>query len=197
MVTWEQSIKNYDKKLDHDEIDEFLDHLNTSVNQRIKKLADEFKSLSPDQFEHPNDIDGYREHLIELMASSSDSKALGDELSIVALYKKVERHSGRVIKKQIPSAASKNLSYFNQLSDSLPFGIDTIEGFSNFNELRLVNNAIKHGGTVSEELSIKFPNWIENDEISSLDKVFQRLLPGVKLYVADLVEKLYAYNCNS
>jgi hypothetical protein len=169
-----------------------LDHLNASVNRRIKRLDEEFRNLAPDQFEDPRDIDGYRDHLSDLFASSQSAKSLGDELSIVALYKKVETQTGRIIKKKLPAAATKRLSFFAELSGVLPFDIKAVGGFAGFNELRLLNNAIKHEGKVSDELAKEFPHWTKGAELSDLDKAFQRLVPEVERYVADLVERLYA-----
>ncbi|ADT92955.1 hypothetical protein [Shewanella baltica] len=191
MPSWKQAFKNLDKRLDHEEIDDFLDHLNASLNRRIKRLEDEELSLSPEQFEDPLDIDEYREHLGELAASVYAAKALGDELSIIALYKKVEAHTGRVVKRKVPKAATANLAYFKQLCNVLPFDIQTVDGFAGFNELRLLNNSIKHEGKVSIELAKEFPLWVQGAELPELDKVFQRLLPEIKKYVADLTERLY------
>lgn len=184
--------KNFDKRLNHDELDEFQSHLNAALRRRIKSLEEEERNLTPDQFEYPDDIDRYRDHLSELFQSALDARELGYELSIIALYKKVEGHVGRFLHKRLPSAAGKNLSYFAQLCAALPFDIKTVEGFAGFNELRLLNNAIKHGGVVSDELAKNFPSWKEGEKLTGLDEAFDRLLPEVKRYVADLVEKVYA-----
>lgn len=194
MSSWERIFKNFDKQLDHEDIDEFLDHLNASVNRRIRKLEDEYKNLTVDQFEDPRDIDAYRDHLGEIITSSYDAKALGDELSIVALYKKVESKTGRIVKRLIPATSHKNLSYFKQFCEALPFDIKTVNGFASFNELRLLNNSIKHGEVVSQELADNFPSWIVGAELKGLDSAFARILPGVETYVSDIVENIYAHS---
>ena len=194
MSSWERIFKNFDKRLDHEDIDEFLDHLNASVNRRIKKLEDEYKNLTVDQFEDLRDIDAYRDHLGEIITSSYDAKTLGDELSIVALYKKVESKTGRIVKRLIPAASHKNLSYFKQLCEVLPFDIKMVNGFASFNELRLLNNSIKHGEVVSQELADNFPSWVVGAELKGLDSAFARILPGVEAYVSDFVEKVYAHS---
>jgi len=191
MGSWEQLIENFDKRLDHEEIDDFLVHLNESVSRRIKALEDESSSLSSENFEDPRDVDAYRSHLDELIGASYSAKVLGDELSIIALYKKVEIHTGNVIKRKIPSASSKNLAYFNQLKAVVPY-IENVDGYLAYTELRLINNSIKHGGKVSAELANNFSFWKENDEISGLEDAFKRLLPEVKQYVKKLVERIYA-----
>lgn len=192
MSSLEKLFKNFDKRLDHEEIDDFLAHLNDSVNRRIKIMENDYNNLTEDQFEDPRDIDAYKDHLGELITSSYAAKALGDELSIVALYKKVETKTGRIVKRHIPAAATKNLSFFKQLCETLPFDINTVSGFASFNELRLLNNSIKHGEVVSQELADNFPTWIIGAELKELDSAFARILPGVKTYVSDFVEKVYA-----
>lgn len=192
MVTWSQTIRNWDRRLDHEDIDEFLDYLNTSVNRRIGRLEKEIQNLAPERFIDSRDMEPYREHLYDLAASAYAVKSLGDELSIIALYKKVEIHTGRIVKRIIPAAASVNISYFGTLCKTLPFDINTVNGFAGYDELRLLNNSIKHDGKVSVELASKYPHWARGAELRDLDVVFQRLLPEVKKYVADLAEKLHA-----
>jgi hypothetical protein len=190
--------KRFDMRLDHEEIDEFLDHLNVSVKRRVKKLEQEYKDLSEGQFQDERDMEPYRDHLVDLIESSKAAKKLGDELSIIALCKKVETHTGQIVKKKIETANGKKISFFKTFSDVLPFKIEEVNGFSSFNELRLISNAIKHDdGKVSAELAGKFDVWKLGDDLSNMDDVFERLLPGVKEYVADLVEKLYEFEANN
>lgn len=194
MKSWSEWVKNSDKRLDHEEIDEFLHHLNKSINRRIKELEAEFDLLSKQSEDTTNN--GYLEHLEDLLASVNATKSLGDELSIIALYKKVESHSIRLVKKKGQSFDAKKLSHFNCFCQALPFKIEDVDGYLGFNELRLLNNAIKHNeGKVSTELAKNFPQWNgkEGQELSDeLGTTFQRLLPEVKRYVSDLAERLYA-----
>jgi len=191
MPSWNQVFANFDKNLDHEEIDEFIEHLEVSTARTLKRLSEEYRNLSEDQFEDPRDLPSYQDHLSERSASTEAARNLGGQLSVVALYKKVESKTGRIIKKRVPGAASKNLSYFKQLCDALPFPIATVDGFDSFNELRLLNNSIKHGGVVSPELATEFPRWPASQEIESVGDAYNRLLPGVKKYVEDLVTKVY------
>jgi len=191
MPSWTQVLANFDKRLNHDEIDEFIEHLEVSTRRRLKRLDEEYRNLTEDQFEDPHDLLSYRDHIGEMSMSTEAARSLGGQLSIVALYKKVEAHTSRVIKKKISRAATKNLSYFKQLCEVLPFPIQSVNGFDSFNELRLLNNSIKHGGVVSQELASAFPEWTHNTEIESIGDSYTRLLPGVKQYVSDLVTKVY------
>ncbi|GAB3528538.1 hypothetical protein [Photobacterium alginatilyticum] len=192
MVSWSQMIKNFDKRLDIEDIEEFQLHLTKAVNRKISKLEEEYGTVSEDDMADPRDLDAYKDHLTDVMISTQSAKILGDELSILALYKKVEIKTKKIIESKVPNPKSKNLSYINNVRSILPFELETIDGYSSFNELRLLNNAIKHGGLVSNELSSKYPSWIEGDELKDLDIAYRRLLSGVELYVSTLVERLYS-----
>lgn len=190
-----QVLKNHDKRLDHDEIDMFLGLLKISISRQMKELEEEKRNLSTEQFDDPREIDAYKSHLEDIAGSLYATQVLGDELSILALYKKIEVHTIRVVKKKLPSTANKNLSIFSNLKESLlPIKIESIDGYSGFNELRLINNSIKHSGKVSSELAKEFPHWKKDAELSDLESTYQRLLPEVERYVSDLTEKLYAHS---
>lgn len=193
MPSFIRVIKDFDMRLDHEEIDEFLGHLKASLGHRLQVLNEELSTLSEGQFEDPLDIYRYQEHLLEQIFSAQNARDLGDELSVIALYKKIETKTCRIIKHRISAAASKNLSYYKQLREALPFDLDAVHGFSSFNELRLINNSIKHDGVVSQDLADNFPVWTVGAELTELGRAFARILPGAKNYVSDLVEKVYAH----
>ncbi|WP_335911910.1 MULTISPECIES: hypothetical protein [Shewanella] len=191
MVSWEKMFENYDKRLDLDDINEFQSHLNNAVDHKIKKLEAEYDTVTQENFADPDDLIPYKEHLNDVMMSVYSAKVLGYELSIIALYKKVEIKTKKIIEARVPNPKAKNLSYFNNLCDVLPFDIKFVNGYESFNELRLINNSIKHGGYVSSELATSYPDWKEEDELKDLEKAYERLLPGVESYVYDLVSKIY------
>jgi hypothetical protein len=60
-----------------------------------------------------------------------------------------------------------------------------LQGFPEINEIRLINNAIKHDGKVNRALAA-YPGWVIGDELKNLDAAFSRLAPGAKLYMVSL-----------
>ena len=194
MVTWENAFKNFDKRLEHDDIDEFRSHLNRSFDKKLNTLQSQYDNASEKDVEDLCDLDAYKNHLEDIMIDTYSSKTLGHELSIIALYKRVEIKTGKVAKTQLAIDTSVRLSFFKNLCKILPFDIKAVNGYNSFNELRLLNNDIKHGGFVTKELSEFCPHWKFGDEIKGLEKDYIRLLPGVKNYVTDLVEKIYSHN---
>lgn len=190
-LTFSKLFKNFDRRLDMDDIDEFQYHLNKAVDEKLKKLDHKYKSISVDDVEDPRDLDGYKSLLEDIMMTTHSSKLLGYELSIIALYKKVEIKTKKIVGRMVPNVKEEKLSYFKYLCDTLPF-IKNLDNFKAFNELRMLNNAIKHGGVVSSELVKSFPSLSEGDDLKDLDKSYERLLPQIKEYMNELVDKIYA-----
>jgi len=149
MVSFSEHTKNAGRQLDHEEIDEFLHCLNESINRRRKQLEEQYANTTNGE---------HAVHLENLHASLSATKSLGDELSIIALYEKVESHTIRLVEEKVPLSGNTNLSYFKNFCQALPFKIEDVDGYAGLNELRLLNNSIKHnGGKVSIELAREFP----------------------------------------
>jgi len=190
-LKWDEFAKMIDKRIEHEEIDEFIDHLSASIKHTVSKLGNEYDSLTPDHFVNPEEIDLYKDHLSDRMEIAKSSKLLGDELAIIALYKSIEIKTKKIVHHKIPSSCSLNLSYFKQLHQAVPT-ITTLPNYDALNELRLINNSIKHGGTVSEELSSAFPAWVQDENITGLDTVYNRLLPLVKIYFSAFVDEVYS-----
>lgn len=196
MASWAKVMMNFDRNLDHEEIDEFLQHIKSSTQKSLKKLEEKVKNLSADQLEHPEQIQEYRDFLMEDAITTENAMTLAEQLSIIALYKKVESQTTRVVAQRIQNAAAKNLSDINKLEASLPFKLKSLKGYNSFNELRLLNNSIKHGGVVSSALARINPIWQVKAAITSTNDSYKQLLPGVKEYVFDLVTQVYQHSSN-
>ena len=187
--------KNLDKNLDHQDIDDFRILLNDSVDREYQRLKELSKSVSKDNAQYLDYLEGKRESAVFI-------SFLGDELSILALYKKVEIQTLRIIKSHIPlllkDGKNKRTPYYdflkNRVKTKLPsFAIENISCYDAFNELRLLNNSIKHDGLVSEDLSQSYPEWGKaGAELKGFGDAYIRLLPEIKIFVSDLVETVYA-----
>ncbi|EGW21597.1 hypothetical protein [Methylobacter tundripaludum] len=185
-------LENLDRRIDCDTLDEFRDHLETSIRRREKSLESEYSSLTVEKFEDPRDINGYRMHLEDQMYFAGEVRNLGNELCIVALYKQIELHTKRVAKRTFPTLNERELFNIVSLNAALPFDIEVLPQFTALDELRLINNAIKHEGLVSPDLAKKFPAWIAGEELKGLDKCYERLLPLVQDYLKAFVSIAYA-----
>ncbi len=189
---------------------EYLSNLNIAYIDKFRDLVS--KSIE-DEFEHINS--NYEAHKqihhenleSEYMNFSSiqddavfmnDVSHLADELSIVALYKLFEqKHKSLIAFHRKENDKSKHYSRWENVEEALPEEAKNLPTFKSVDELRLVNNAIKHEGVVSKELSKKFPAYGEaGNEFSELDKTFMRLKPCAISYIREL-HLIYKSKANS
>jgi hypothetical protein len=182
----------------------------TRVRHHVRRLA-EYAA---------DDIDRFREHVAEARQArqrSVDSRAaklpsaaqefladelyelnmvsrLADQLSIVALYGVVELTIGRMLAHEFGKPAEKTASDIGKLSDLLKTqkGIDikTVPHYRAIDELRLLNNAVKHAGRVTKKLAASYPRWKEGDELTGLNLAYDRLRPKVPAYIFRLAQRM-------
>jgi len=172
-VSFDDLIRNTEKQLDTEFIDEFIFHVDSSLTKSRSDVKSDFQ-LATEQVE-------------DKCYMLDEVKKLANELSILALYKKIEIHTRDAVNHHILSIDQRKLSNINDLKSSLPFVLESVDEYSAFNELRLLNNSIKHNGEVSEKLSKNFQSWKKGEELYDLDKAYNRLKPKVKIYIESLV----------
>jgi hypothetical protein len=189
-ISFNEMIDNLLKRLETEAIDEFKYHFESSLNKSEKKLTEEYESVSVDQFENPNDMESYKGMLEDQFYMQEEVRKLANELSISALYKQIELHTKRVVRRHFPFIPNNKFSSVDSLNKALPFDLSSVEQYDAFNELRLINNSIKHQGCVQKTLSNYFPNWTEGEEFKELNFAYDRLYPEVKKYISSLVSTL-------
>ncbi|MEZ9685896.1 hypothetical protein AB4453_20800 [Vibrio atlanticus] len=114
---------------------------------------------------------------------------LAGELYILALYKRVELKHKELISFFNLEVGARNVSNWNDLIKVLPREAKDLPEFNAVNELRLINNAIKHQGVISKQLAENYPNHGQlGDELTNLSATFERIEPIVCRYT----EELYA-----
>lgn len=191
------ALKEYEKidqkTLNHHHIDNFLEHLKESLHQAYKRL----EVIPTNQY-----VGDYLAD-IELLIATSD---LGDELTILALFKTVEIQAIRFIKNLKPSLSvfqpkkegkrkgQEKKFFLSEILQELKEKqfISSIRYENSYNELRLLNNSIKHQGLVNKDLAEIFPKYgNEDDELKDLDKAYTRLKPEIKFFFADLFDNVY------
>jgi hypothetical protein len=68
--------------------------------------------------------------------------------------------------------------------------LPSVPHFRAIDELRLLNNAIKHEGKVTKQLSQKYRRWCEGKKLEGLDQAYDRLRPKVPVYIFRLAQRL-------
>lgn len=188
-------ILNWERRFDREVIDRFRDGLSAYAINREMEIGKEYdkesKAGAVDDFEQQS----YLSFLEDEASFLGEIIELGDELAIIALYKKIELTRKRIIKRSFPALNERQLSHFDYIKNNLPFDITQIDGAGGVDEIRLINNSIKHQGKVSRELA-QYQGWVEGEEIKGLGEAYKKLAPESERYIASLVDAIKAHNAN-
>jgi len=177
--------------------------LESSLNEERKQLEKLVKGLKAEQYESDYDYHSHLGSICDDFIQTNEIENIMKLLIVVRLYIIVELTTKRVLKWLIQDRKKENqdqlfrkVSKWENLKKIFKkFGVNLndISDFNVINELRCLNNAIKHGGYVDEELA-QFPIW-KNElkkEINA-DKIgLEGFYNSVPKYIFDLVEKANA-----
>lgn len=170
-------------------IEDFRKHLQASINRQSKRLEKIGKETTEDDFEDPRDLDSYLLYIDDQQVALGEIDKLGNELAILALFKQVEIVTNAIVDRYFPKAAKSDRHKVATLLKVTPF-VKQIPHYAERDELRVLNNAIKHEGVVSKELAA-FGGWgKKGNEFPSLGPVYDRLAPAVKKHI-----QLFAQEC--
>src|SRR5262249_39729683 len=165
-------------------IDRFRAHVHDAAAAERRSIERRANNL-------PSEIQEFlADDLHELNAISD----LADELSIVALYSVVEINTGQILAHRFGPAARKNASNVKTLCKFLmqqqSIDIKRIPHYRTVNELRLLNNAVKHAGRVTAELAKEYPRWKQGRKLTGVGAAYERLRRPVPSYIFRLAERL-------
>jgi len=180
-----------------DMIREHFSSLDTSYINKLRALVTEYtdKELEviSDRLAQQENIT-YTNKEDELMMYSfiedegvfiSQVQKLADELFVVALYRLIEMKHEKLLE-TVKKKPSSNYSYWKKVTKEHE-EIENLDHYPIVNELRLLNNSIKHGGVVSKWLAeITDVYGKENEELQDIGENYERLLEGAKEYVKEL-----------
>jgi len=185
-------LKNLDQVFDTNDLDEFRDLVSVSLRKKEAALTEASADAKAMEATDEVNAQGYASHLEDRWMLLGEVSNLAGQLLVVALFRQTELHIKRVVARAISGADPSKLFQFKALKTVLPFGIESVQNFASFNELRLLNNAVKHQGKVSDELSKNFPSWLVGEDLTQLQVAYERLKPEVAIFIADFVANCYA-----
>ncbi|PHN43103.1 hypothetical protein AO254_18335 [Pseudomonas syringae] len=175
-----------------DVLDEFHSLLHAAASQSEQNLRDQYEGLSPDSFENDEQMEAYRSYLEDDFYQLGEAKKLGHALAISGLYRQVETHIKRVLGSTFPDIGPKKISKILLGVPQSEIDGSKLLGFAAVDELRMLNNLIKHAGSKADaDLAKKYAGWVENAELNDLDKAYERLKPLVKQYMRAFVNDAY------
>lgn len=176
----------------YDDIDTIRRFLTESEDSERKKLKLELEKLGVPKKDADNGSFFERLSIEFDEYLLSETHELSHELVTMALYKKIELRIHRILTVAYPYEDLRHMYRHTHLKKFLGchnISLMTLLHYNELNELRHVNNSIKHGGVVSGPLS-KFPGWQVGGPLENLDKCYERISLLMPIFVEDLVSKV-------
>lgn len=179
------------ERFDMTQIDEFRFHVARSIEQSSRPLSKREDETKEEDFEDRHDYEANLSHLNDQQVELGRIENLADELSIIALNKKAETATNGIIDWYLPDLPKKDRHNIGTLKDILPFDAKQIDEYAARDELRLLNNAIKHeDGVVSGPLSNAYPDWGDKGApLEEVRKAYERLAPRVQKFIQAFAAK--------
>ncbi|MCF8210071.1 MAG: hypothetical protein K9K38_11810 [Rhodoferax sp.] len=137
---------------------------------------------------------GSPEDAIEAVESVA---TLHTELAIIALWRCVELCRKRVVEHTLGVDEARKAfrqKDFQKMIEQIGIDETSLVASRSINELRCINNAIKHDGYVSRELA-RFRNWaeLEDQELGNLGHLYSEFRVDAESYITDLVSKAHLW----
>jgi hypothetical protein len=165
----------------------FLEKGVSSEKKRLKQLSEEFsssKGISDSDFS-----DAFQESLGDELWEAEQAEFFGRLLAIVGLYMLVENETKTILKWVFPEKQVFKVYKWRQLKDMLKkeirFDIENLKMFKIVNELRCLNNDIKHNRKVGRELA-QYVGWVYGKEITGKGIDFSKFKNAVPEYIKEL-----------
>lgn len=190
--SYEEAIKPREKDLE-DKISEFH-NLESDIMCQIGELGDDFEDSSPEKIDlHSSLGEAYNNAVAfeyQLLAIK--------EMKIVSLYKNVETLLKEMIVVASPAENKSDLFKWDNMKTFFRLkGINftNLPGYEFVNQLRLVNNNIKHSSEISSEIHrqgiIEFKN---EDELTAanLDDFYNRIKVHIKPFLKSVADGIYS-----
>lgn len=172
-----------------EDIDHFLElagEARSTKERQLEKIVDSAEWPLPEDW------------LVDDFGQLHEFSNLAGEFAIVGLWRCVELYRKQSIAVALGKDASKNVYQNREFKKKLPqLGIceDMIRSATSVDELRCINNAIKHERRVGTELC-EFDYWKtkQGDELGDLIPHYRRLRPLAEDYLQDLTDRLCRWN---
>jgi hypothetical protein len=182
------------KLFDHDVIDRLLEGIASHAVSERKNLSTQANEIAKATDVSSDDKFFLQDALSDEVYFLEEVEKLSNELAIIALYKKMEITTKRAVSIAFPKVPTHSLFKVNHLKKSLlRQGVDitSLAHYRAMDEVRCLNNSIKHDGTVGTELAA-YPAWKKKkgQPLMNLDVAYMRLAPKCAVYMQELLGEL-------
>lgn len=180
-------VESYMSTLDTEYIESFRQLVNNSIESELDKVEKRLSDHKQKKYDDP-DVEYLNFEMInDEGVFFTELLSLGSELSIISLYKLFERKHTELICMFVEGASKQNCSNWEYVEKQLPLEAKALDSYMAANELRLINNSIKHGGVVSGHLAKYFPYYgVKGNELPDLEPIYTRLKADVISYIREL-----------
>ena len=173
-----QHIAKASARLQTEYLEDFRNLMRRGRREKADDLEERLDDIDPTG-EYADVLADEKQVLVEI-------QDLADEMAIIGLYRIVELNLKKLALHLYSSGDRPELrntgAVRSKLKSDYNLDINNIGKFEHIDELRVLNNAIKHQREVTEELA-KFDGWTEGNSLENLDDAFNRLKPAVQEYL--------------
>lgn len=166
--------------------------------ERLAGLREQADDKYQQELDHLRAEGGDEDEGIEFYADEAavleSIRTLADDLMVVGHYRIVELNTVKIVDWRLgvgsakAAAAHKFPNLKKLLSSKVGVDISALPGYTAIDELRLINNAIKHDGSVSAELARY--GWPLGAPLGHLEAALNRLAPEVPRYLEALADQV-------
>lgn len=174
-------------------LSEFLELINAKLEDEYDSITDTIVKLELDNFSSSDDFNQYADFLSDQNNTLDNIKSLSFQLAIISLYRIVELGTKNQLLHLYNKKEVRKLYRWDVFTKKLfkDYGIDIkkLKYYSETNELRTLNNAIKHENLVTKELT-NFQGWNFGDELGDLKNKYEEFAPKMPIYMSNLISKI-------
>lgn len=177
-----------------------LEHLLLSVSTQLlterQELENKIKRTKSNDFDNEMTYQWYIDDLSDTFHTLKDIEKEAEKLSIIGLYRIVESNTISIFKRLYGNDKKrlKKLHKFDEQKKHLvrDFHVDLekILNYEKINELRLLNNAIKHNNSIVTQELAKYDGWKENEEMSDYLNLFNEFSSAIPQYLKNLADQI-------
>ncbi|BBB66537.1 hypothetical protein UNDYM_2284 [Undibacterium sp. YM2] len=199
-----QSKNNFKKRsikwtsdLDLNIINQMYDYALVAKENLLKELGETSAKIEVDDSLTDWQKQDINESYADEYYASEQTVFLIGEMQIIAMYKTAEIAIKRMLKiSDLFTDEEIGKMYVHpilksKLKSKASIDIEILTGYKALDELRLINNCLKHSGRVDDDLSV-FPKWTLDAQISDCSNHYDRLKDDVKAFVEALGRELVA-----
>ena len=161
-----------------------------------KKMLHEYEQKIQDDYQKNSqkDVVEEKDMISDDFYNKEIYKKTSFEMVIIANYRLCELTLKKLLCTKLKENEIMGLNFHGLKKKFKPMlNLGLIENYTDVNELRLLNNCIKHNGKVSRKLSNitrnKPRHWIQDDEISIDENIIDRMYKASEKFLLDVIEQ--------